>query len=92
MNNTFREINSVIRSAFKNCIKDSRERLGACLKITSSVKLEDPSANRCKRESGIIFIFFSLYRSKIAVLKVYKYPRVLEVHLDFQGQVFSEHL
>ena len=45
---------------------------------------------RFTRESK--YILFSLYRSKIAVLKVYKYPRILAVCLDFQGQVFSETL
>lgn len=61
MKSTFRDTDNmiiiIIRWAFKKCIKDSRERLGDCLKTTSSVELTTPYENSFKRESRIIFVF-----------------------------------
>ena len=39
---TFKETDTMVRWAFQNHIKDSRERLGDCLKPTSSVELQLP--------------------------------------------------
>ena len=63
-NSAFREIDNVVRWAFKQSIKDSQERLGTCFKITSSVKLVALPTNWFKTERRIIFFSFLFTKAR----------------------------